>query len=95
MLKKKNKLSLIFCLVLISSGLFGEIAHNHSHEIHHENLLQSEFHDECISCFNDLVSNDLEFASYHLFFSNTLEIDQFNSATKDKISFFLSRAPPK
>ena len=95
MLGKKHKLSLLFCLVLISSGLLGEISHDHSHEIYDAEHHEFEFHKDCLTCSIDQVSTDIELVSYHLFFSNFKEVDQFNSVTKDKISFFLSRAPPK
>ncbi len=95
MLGKKHKLSLLFCLVLISSGLLGEIAHDHSLEIYDAEYHEFEFHKDCLTCSIDQVSTDIELVSYHLFFSNFKEVDQFNSVTKDKISFFLSRAPPK
>ena len=95
MLREKHKLSLLFCLVLISSGLLGEIAHDHSHEIHDAEHHEFEFHNDCLTCSIDQTITDDEFISYHLFFSNQKEFDQIKSAEKNKTSFFLSRAPPK
>ena len=95
MLGKKHKLSLLFCLVLISSGLLGEISHDHSHEIHDAEHHEFEFLDDCLTCSIDQTITDVEFISYHLFFSIHKEFDQFKSVEENKTSFFLSRAPPK
>tara|TARA_B100001564_G_C20619763_1_gene661740 strand:+ start:266 stop:553 length:288 start_codon:yes stop_codon:yes gene_type:complete len=95
MLGKKHKLSLLFCLVLISSGLLGEIAHDHSDEIHGAEHHEFEFHDDCLTCSIDQTISNVEFISYHLFFSNHKEFDQIKSVEENKTSFFLSRAPPK
>ena len=95
MLGKKHKLSLLFCLVLISSGLLGEISHDHSHEIHDAEHHEFEFHNDCLTCSIDQTITDVGFISYHLFFSNHKEFDQIKSVEENKTSFFLSRAPPK
>ena len=95
MLGKKHKLSILFCLVLVSSGLLGEISHDHSHEIHDAEHLEFEFHNDCLTCSIDQTITDIEFISYHLFFSDHKEFDQIKFVEKNKTSFFLSRAPPK
>ena len=68
MLVKGNKLAILFSLVLASSGLLGELSHDHSHEIHDAEYHEIEFHNECLTCTSDQVSNELEENSYHLFF---------------------------
>ena len=97
MLGKGNKLAILFSLVLASSGLLGELTHDHSHEIHDHDAEhhEIEFHNECLTCTSDPVSNELELISYHLFFFNHKEFDQIKSVEENKKSFFLSRAPPK
>ena len=95
MLGKGNKLAILFSLVLASSGLLGELSHDHSHEIHDAEHHEIGFHNECLTCINDQVSNELELASYHLFFSNNIEIEYFNFQQKNNQSYFLSRAPPQ
>ena len=95
MLGKKHKLSLLFCLVLISSGLLGEIAHDHSHEIYDAEHHEFEFHKDCLTCSIDQVSTDIELVSYHLFFSDNIEIEQISFYEKKNQSYFLSRAPPQ
>ena len=95
MLGKGNKLAILFSLVLASSGLLGELSHDHSHEIYGAEHHEFEFENECHSCIGDQVSNELEFASYHLFFSDNLEIEQISFYRKKNQSYFLSRAPPQ
>lgn len=95
MLRERNKLAILFSLVLASSGLLGELTHDHSHEIHDAEHHEIEFHNECLTCTSDQVSNELEFASYHLFFSDNIEIDHFSFYQKKNQSYFLSRAPPQ
>ena len=94
MLGKGNRLAILFSLVLASSGLLGELTHDHSHEIHDAEHHEIEFHNECLTCTSDQVSNELEQNSYHLFFSDRIETNQF--FMKKRISLtFLSRAPPQ
>ena len=101
MLGKGNKLAILFSLVLASSGLLGELSHDHSHETHenHETYdvehHEFEFQNECHSCIGDQVSNELEFTSYHLFFFDNIEIEQISFYEKKNQSYFLSRAPPQ
>ena len=95
MLGKGNKLAILFSLVLASSGLLGELTHDHSHEIHDAEHHEIEFHNECLTCTSDQVSDELEFTSYHLFFSDNIEIEQISFYEKKKQSYFLSRAPPQ
>ena len=95
MLGKGNKLAILFSLVLASSGLLGELSHDHSHEIHDAEHQEIEFHIECLTCISDQVSNELEFTSYHLFFSDSIEIEQISFYEKKNKSYFLSRAPPQ
>ena len=95
MLGKGNKLAIIFSLVLASSGLLGELTHDHSHETHDVEHHEFEFQNECHSCIGDQVSNELEENSYHLFFSDGEEIEDFNFYQKKNHSYFLSRAPPQ
>ena len=94
MLGKGNKLAILFSLILASSGLLGELSHDHSYETpdveHHE----FEFQNECHSCIGDQVSNVLEFTSYRLFFSANIEIEQISLYEKTNQSYFLSRALP-
>ncbi len=95
MLGKGNKLAILFSLVLASSGLLGELSHDHSHETHDVEHHEFEFQNECHSCIGDQVSNELEENSYHLFFSDGEEIEDFNFYQKKNHSYFLSRAPPQ
>ena len=95
MLEKRNKLAILFSLVLASSGLLGELTHDHSHEIHDAEHHEIEFHNECLTCTSDQVSNEIEFTSNHLFFSDNIEIEQISFYEKKNRSFFLSRAPPQ
>ena len=92
---KGNKLAILFSLVLASSGLLGELSHDHSHETHDVEHHEFEFQNECHSCIGDQVSNELEENSYHLFFSDGEEIEDFNFYQKKNHSYFLSRAPPQ
>jgi len=94
-LGKGNKLAILFSLVLASSGLLGELSHDHSHETHDVEHHEFEFQNECHSCIGDQVSNELEENSYHLFFSDGEEIEDFNFYQKKNHSYFLSRAPPQ
>ena len=94
-LKKKHKLSLLFCLVIISNGLLGEIAHDHSHEIHDVEYHEFEFHNDCVACSIDQTITDVEFISYHPLFSDNIEIEQISFYQKKNQSYFLSRAPPQ
>ena len=57
---KGNKLAILFSLVLASSGLLGELTHDHSHEIQDAEHHEIEFHNECLTCTSDQVSNELE-----------------------------------
>ena len=93
MLGKGNKLAIFFSLVLASSGLLGELSHDHSHEIYDAEHHEIEFHNECLTCTSDQVSNELELISYHLFFSDNIEIEQISFYEKKNQSYFLSRAP--
>ena len=95
MLGKGNKLAILFSLVLSSSGLLGELSHDHTHEIHDAEHHEIEFHNECLTCTSDQVSNELESTSYHLFFSDNIEIEQISFFEKKNQSYFLSRAPPQ
>ena len=95
MLGKGNKLAILFSLVLASSGLLGDLTHDHSHEIYDAEHHEIEFHNECLTCTSDQVSNELEFTSYHLFFSDNIEIEQISFYEKKNQSYFLSRAPPQ
>ena len=95
MLGKGNKLAILFSLVLASSGLLGDLTHDHSHEIHDAEHDEIEFHNECLTCTSDQVSNELELISYHLFFSDNIEIEQISFYEKKNQSYFLSRAPPQ
>ena len=95
MLGKGNKLAILFSLVLASSGLLGELSHDHFHETHDVEHHEFEFQNECHSCIGDQVSNELEFTSYHLFFSDNIEIEQISFYEKKNQSYFLSRAPPQ
>ena len=95
MLGKGNKLAILFSLILASSGLLGELTHDHFHEIHDADHQEIEFHSECLTCISDQVSNELEFTSYHLFFSDSKEIEQISFYEKKNQSYFLSRAPPQ
>ncbi len=92
---KGNKLAILFSLVLASSGLLGELTHDHFHEIHDAEHQETEIHSECLNCISDQVSNELEFTSYHLFFSDSIEIEQISFYEKKNKSYFLSRAPPQ
>jgi len=94
-LGKGNKLAILFSLVLASSGLLGELSHDHSHETHDVEHHEFEFQNECHSCIGDQVSNELESTSYHLFFSDNIEIEQISFFEKKNQSYFLSRAPPQ
>jgi hypothetical protein len=94
-LGKGNKLAVLFSLVLASSGLLGELTHDHSHEIHDAEHHEIEFHNECLTCTSDQVSNELELISYHLFFSDRIETETFSFHQKKNQSYFLSRAPPQ
>ena len=94
MLGKGNKLAILFSLVLASSGLLGELSHDHSHETHDVEHHEFEFQNECHSCIGDQVSNELEFTSYHLFFSDNIEIEQISFYEKRiSLTFFLE--PPQ
>ncbi len=95
MLGKGNKLAILFSLVLASSGLLGELSHDHSHEIHDAEYHEIEFHNECLTCINDQVSNELKLISYHFFFSEQIEAELFSLHQKKNQSYFLSRAPPQ
>ena len=95
MLGKGNKLAILFSLVLASSGLLGELTHDHFHEIHDAEHQEIEFHSECLTCISDQVSNELEENSYHLFFSEQIEAELFSLHQKKNQSYFLSRAPPQ
>ena len=95
MLGKGKKLSILFSLALASSGLLGELSHNHFHETQDVEHHEFEFHNECHSCIFEQESNELELASYHLVFSNNIEIEHFNFYQKKNQSYFLSRAPPQ
>ena len=92
---KGNKLAILFSLVLASSGLLGELSHDHSHETHDVEHHEFEFQNECHSCIGDQVSNELEQNSYHLFFSDQIETELFSFHQKKNQSYFLSRAPPQ
>jgi hypothetical protein len=92
---KGNKLAVLFSFILASSALLGELAHNHSYEVHDADHHEIEFQNECLSCTSDQVSNELELALFHLFFSDKIEIEHINSYQKKNQSFFLSRAPPQ
>ena len=95
MLGKGNKLAILFSLVLASSGLLGELSHDHSHEIHDAEYHEIEFHNECLTCISDQVSNELKLISYHFFFSEQIEAELFSLHKKKNQSYFLSRAPPQ
>ena len=95
MLGKGNKLAILFSLVLASSGLLGELSHNHSHQTHDAEHHEIEFHNECLTCISDQVSNELELISYHLFFSDGIETETISFHQKKNQSYFLSRAPPQ
>ena len=95
MLGKGNKLAILFSLVLASSGLLGELTHDHSHEIHDAEHHEIEFHNECLTCTSDQVSNELEQNSYHLFFSDYIETVLLSLYQEKNQSYFLSRAPPQ
>ena len=95
MLGKGNKLAILFSLVLASSGLLGELTHDHSHEIHDAEHHEIEFHNECLTCTSDQVSNELEQNSYHLFFSDNIETVLLSLYQEKNQSYFLSRAPPQ
>ena len=95
MLGKGNKLAILFSLVLASSGLLGELTHDHFHEIHDAEHQEIEFHSECLTCISDQVSNELELISYHLFFSDGIETETISFHQKKNQSYFLSRAPPQ
>ena len=95
MLGKGNKLAILFSLVLSSSGLLGELSHDHNHEIHDAEHHEIEFHNECLTCTSDQVSNVLEQNSYQLFFSDNTETETFSFHQKKNQSYFLSRAPPQ
>ena len=95
MLGKGNKLAILFSLVLASSGLLGELSHDHSHETHDVEHHEFEFQNECHSCIGDQVSNELELISYHLFSSDQIETELFSFHQKKNQSYFLSRAPPQ
>ena len=92
---KGNKLAFIFSLVLASSSLIGELTHDHFHEIHDAEHHEIEFHNECLTCTSDQVSNELEQNLYHLFFSDRIETETFSFHQKKNQSYFLSRAPPQ
>ena len=66
MLGKGNKLAILFSLVLASSGLLGELSHDHFHDIHDAEHQETDFHSECLTCISDQVSNELEENSYLL-----------------------------
>ena len=97
MLRKGKKLAILFSLILASSGLLGELTHDHSHEIHDHDAEhhEIEFHNECLTCTGDQVSNELELISYHLFSSDRIETELFSFHQKKNQSYFLSRAPPQ
>ena len=94
MLGKGNKLAILFGLILASSALLGELSHDHSHEVHDEHH-EIKFHNECLTCTSDQVSDQVELASYHLFSSDNTEIEHINSYQIKNQSYFLSRAPPQ
>ena len=95
MLRKKSKLSIIFCFFLISSIALGEITHDHSNEILDSDHHESEFHHDCHSCINDQVSEEEDFVSYHLVFLKHKEVEYRNSYQQKNNKHFLSRAPPQ
>ena len=95
MLGKGNKLAILFSLVLASSGLLGELTHDHFHEIDDAEHQEIDFHSECLTCISDQVSNELELISYHLFFSDRIETETLSFHQKKNQSYFLSRAPPQ
>lgn len=95
MLGKGNKLAILFSLVLSSSGLLGELSHDHNHEIHDAEHHEIEFHNECLTCTSDQASNVLEQNSYQLFFSDNTETQLFSFYQEKDQSYFLSRAPPQ
>ncbi len=95
MLGKENKLVILFSLILTSSALLGELTHDHSHKIHDAEHHEIKFHNECLTCTSDQVSDQVELALYHLFFSDNIEIEHNNSYQKKNQSYFLSRAPPQ
>ena len=95
MLVKGNKLAILFSLVLASSSLLGELYHDHSNEIQNAEHHEIEFHNECLTCISDQVSNELELISYHPFYSNKTETELFSFYQKKNQSYFLSRAPPQ
>ena len=95
MLVKGNKLAVLFSLVLASSILLGELYHDHSNEIQDAEHHEIEFHNECLTCTSDQVSNELELISYHLFFSDRIETETISFHQKKNQSYFLSRAPPQ
>ena len=95
MFGKGNKFAILFSLILASSGLLGELTHDHSHEILDADHDEIKFHNECLTCTSDQVNDQVELASYHLFFSDNIEIEHINSYQKKNQSYFLSRAPPQ
>ena len=95
MIGKGNKLAVLFSFILASSALLGELAHNHSNEIHDAEHHEIKLHNECLTCTSDQVSDQAELALYHLFFSDNIEIEHINSYQKKNQSYFLSRAPPQ
>lgn len=95
MLGNRNILAFIFCGILASSSLLGELTHDHSHELFDEDHQDFEFHYECINCTFDQVSTDLEFGSKSFNDSTYLKTDYVHSITKNSQSYFLSRAPPQ
>ena len=95
MLGKGNKLTVLFRLFLASSVLLGELYHDHDNEIQDAEHHEIEFHNDCLTCTSDQVSNELELISYHLFSSDQIETELFSFHQKKNQSYFLSRAPPQ
>ena len=95
MLGKGNKLAVLFSLFLASSVLLGELYHDHDNEIQDAEHQEIEFHNDCLTCTSDQVSNELELISYHLFSSDQIETELFSFHQKKNQSYFLSRAPPQ
>ena len=95
MLGKGNKLAVLFSLFLASSVLLGELYHDHDNEIQDAEHHEIEFHNDCLTCTSDQVSNELELISYHSFSSDQIETELFSFHQKKNQSYFLSRAPPQ
>ena len=89
MLGKGNKLAILFSLVLSSSGLLGELSHDHNYEIHDAEHHEIEFHNECLTCTSDQVTVNLK--KIHIFFSLTVKKLKTSIFIKKRIilTFFL------